>query len=98
MPHLRRPLFRSPDSMTATKDDTIGLQQLLDEISKDLDELVQKNPKDYSNRGTVPWWMLERERVLARHLPATIVKKLRKAASVKKWLWIFSAGWLVMVL
>ena len=46
----------------------------------------------------VMYWQLQRERVLARHLPTTVVKKARRVQNLKKWLIVFSLGWAAMLL
>lgn len=77
--------------------DTIGLAELLDEVSNDLAELRKKNPNDYSIKTVVMWWDLERDRLIARHLPNGIVKTIGRVKSMKRLLLRFSAGWLAML-
>jgi hypothetical protein len=79
------------------KDDTIGIQELMDEIDKDVADYKARNAGDYSVKNVVMFWQLERERVLIRHLPATLVKKARRARSVRFWLGCFSAAWAALI-
>jgi hypothetical protein len=83
--------------MRDTTSDTIGLSALLDEVSRDLDELRKKNPGDYSMKTIMMWWELERDRLVARHTPNGVVKQLRRVKSMKRLLLWFSAGWLTML-
>jgi len=75
----------------------IGLTELLDEVNRDLDELVKKHAGDYSTRNITMWWDLERERLLVRHSPASLVRKFHRARGLKRILTYFSAGWLTMI-
>jgi hypothetical protein len=83
--------------MRDTTSDTIGMTELLDEVSRDLDELRKKSPGDYSMKTIVMWWDLERDRLVARHTPNGVVKRLRRVRSMKRLLVAFSAGWLAML-
>ena len=76
---------------------TIGLTELLDEVGRDLDELRKRHPGDYSTKNLTMWWELERDRLLARHSPASVVRKMRRARGLKRSLALFTAGWLAMV-
>jgi len=78
--------------------DTIGLPELLDEVSHDLDEFRKKHASDYTVKNITLWWELERDRVLARHVPATTLRKLRRVQSVRRMLLLFTAGWLTMAI
>jgi hypothetical protein len=72
--------------------DTIGLTQLLDEVSNDLDETRKKLPGDYTIKNATMWWELEKERLLTRHGPTKAVRKLLKHRSMKRALLAFCAG------
>ena len=80
------------------KNNTIGLTELLDEISRDLDELKKKNPGDYSMKGIAMYWDMQREKILARHAPTTAVKKFRRVQGFRKMMTWFFAGWVVMLI
>lgn len=54
--------------------DTIGMADLLDEVSRDLDDFRRKHPGDYSVKNVTLWWEMEKERLTIRHGPATAVK------------------------
>ena len=69
---------------------TIGLAELLDEVTRDLSELRSKHASDYSLKNVTMWWELEKERLVMRHSPATIV--WRKARVVKRLTIGFLAG------
>src|SRR4051812_10862130 len=73
-------------SRTAMSDaqDTIGMTELLDEVSRDLDDFRKKHPGDYNLKSITLWWDLERERLVTRHSPQTVVKNLRRARNVKR--------------
>lgn len=77
--------------------ETIGLTELLDEVSRDIDELRKKHPSDYGIKNLTMWWELERERLVARHGLGALVKKLRKVHSMRKMLGLFTVGWLTML-
>lgn len=79
------------------KPQTIGLTELLDEVDRDLDELRKKHPADYGMKNLEMWWGLERERVLARHSPAAVVRKLHRVRGLKRSLALFTAGWFAMI-
>jgi hypothetical protein len=77
--------------MTDAKE-TIGITELLDEISRDLDDYRKKHPNDYGVKGVTLWWDTEKERLAMRHVPETLVKKIRRARSVKWMMVWFLAG------
>jgi hypothetical protein len=79
------------------KQKTIGLSELLDGISQDLDELRKKHASDYNIKNITMWWELEKERVLARHMPGSIVKTVRRYRSTMRILGWFTTGWLAML-
>lgn len=79
------------------KPDTIGLTALLDQVTADLDELRKKHPNDYNVKNITLWWELERERLLARHSPASVVKKLRRVQGMKRMMAWFFGGWATML-
>lgn len=72
---------------------TIGLTALLDEVSADVEALRKKHPGDYSLKNVTLWWELERERVLARHNPGSIVKKAQTIQRLKRFLLWSLVGW-----
>jgi len=77
---------------------TIGLQDLLSQVDRDLDDFRRKHQSDYSTKNISLWWDLERERILTRHVPSTLVKKLRHAESLKRSLAFFAAGGITILL
>lgn len=76
---------------------TIRLSALLDGISNDLDELRKKHPSDYNIKSITMWWELEKERVISRHSPGTLVKSMRRIQNAKRLIAYFFAGWVVML-
>lgn len=74
------------------KQDTIGLTQLLDEVSNDINELRKKHPSDYGVKNLIMWWELERERIIIRHGSTAAVKRLLKIRSMKRVMLAFLAG------
>lgn len=79
------------------KDNTIGLSELLAEVDRDLDEFRKKHPNDYSVKNISLWWELERALIMTRHASFTVVKKLRRAQSMKRLMIWFFAGWVTSV-
>lgn len=79
------------------KHETIGLAELMEEIERDLDELRKKHSTDYNVKTITMWWQLKRERVMTRHASFSVVKKLRKAQTMKRLMVWFFAGWLTML-
>jgi hypothetical protein len=77
--------------------ETIGLTALLDEVSRDLEELRRKHPGDFSLKNLDLWWELERERLLTRHHPSSILRRHRRLQSLKRVLAWFTAGSLAMI-
>jgi hypothetical protein len=61
---------------------TIGLQDLLDEVSRDLDEYRKKHATDYGVKNVTLWWELQKERLLLRHAPTT---KVKLSSRLRKW-------------
>ena len=90
-------LISVPLLIMEDKQHTIGLADLLDEVHRDLDELRKKHPSDYSIRNITMWWELEKERLLTRHGPASVAKKLRRHPGLIRMLAWFFAGWLAML-
>lgn len=76
------------------KQHTIGLSELLDEVDNDLADFRKKHPGDYSLKNITLWWEMERERLVTRHVPTTVVKTLRKAHKARWTIACFVAGWL----
>lgn len=70
--------------------DIIGIGELLDEVSRDLDDFRRKHPADYGVKNITLWWDMEKERLLTRHGAAGVVRKLR--ARGLKWL----AAWFAL--
>lgn len=62
------------------------------EIDRDLEDFRKKHASDYGVKNITLWWELQKDRVLARHLPATTLQKLRRVRTMKYWLGIFTAG------
>ncbi|GEM_PF-6377634 len=79
------------------KQEIIGLAALLDEVNRDIEELRKKHPGDYSVKNLTMWWELERERLVTRHSPASVVKKLRRVQGVRRLMIGFFAGWATML-
>lgn len=77
------------------KHKTIGLSELLDEVSSDLAEFRSKHPGDYSVKNITLWWTLEKERLAMRHSPASIVAK--HAGLLKRLSIGFVAGAMTML-
>lgn len=75
---------------------TIGFQDLLDEVSRDIDEFRKKHPNDYGVRNVTMWWELERERLVTRHVPGSVIRTLRRVRSMRRLFAWFTAGWLAM--
>ena len=88
-------LFQLP--IMDDKQEIIGLAALLDEVNRDIDELRKKHPGDYSVKNLTMWWELERERLVTRHSPASVVKKLRRVQGIKRMMIGFFAGWATML-
>ena len=89
-PRKRRFYSFPPNVMEDQK--TIGLAELLDEVSRDIDDFRKKHPNDYGIKGTTMWWELERERLLTRHGSFAAVKRMRQIASFKKTTLVFFGG------
>jgi len=79
------------------KQETIGLTELLDEVNRDLEELRRKHSSDYSIRNITMWWELERERLVTRHSPGSVVRKVRAILGLKRMIAWFFVGWLMML-
>ena len=79
------------------KNDTIGLTDLVDEITRDLDDFRKKHAGDYSVKNITLWWEMEKERLLVRHAPSTVVRRLTRAKKLWKMLAWFTAGWIVLL-
>jgi hypothetical protein len=76
---------------------TIGLMELLDEISRDLDELRKKHAGDYGMKNLTMWWELERDRLLVRHDSARIIRRRRRLHGIRRTLALFAAASLTTV-
>jgi hypothetical protein len=77
--------------------DTIGLTELLDEVSRDLDDYRKKHPNDYGVKGVTLWWDTEKERLTMRHGSASVLKKSRREEFMKRLAIWFLAAWTVML-
>ena len=53
----------------------IGMADLLDEVSRDLEDFRRKHATDYSVKNVTMWWELERERLLIRHKEARVARR-----------------------
>ena len=73
---------------------TIGLIELLDEVTHDIDELRKKHPNDYGVKNMTIWWDLEKERMLNRHGSYAVIKRLRQIKSMKRSMSLFFGGWI----
>ncbi len=71
---------------------TIGMTDLLDEVSRDLDDFRKKHASDYSVKNITLWWELERERLLVRHKDARVTRRSLPGRRV----WIFIGSCVVM--
>lgn len=89
--------FCSPCSKMDSKQLTIGLQELLEEVDRDLDEFRKKHASDYSVKNITLWWGTEKERVLMRHEPDSVVKTIHELRRVKWFAAFFVAGQLVLL-
>ncbi len=74
---------------------TIGLTELLDEVSRDLDEYRKKHPNDYGVKGVTLWWDTEKERLAMRHGSATLVKYSRREERMKRLAILFLVAWTI---
>lgn len=74
------------------KNSTIGLPDLLEEVSRDLDDYRRKLATDFGVKNVTLWWELEKERLLLRHAPTTAVRRTVRAQKLRRALGWFSAG------
>lgn len=74
---------------------TIGLAELLDEVSRDLDEYRKKHPNDYGVKGVTLWWDTEKERLTMRHGSASVLKKSRREQRMKRLTIAYLVAWTV---
>lgn len=77
--------------------DSIGLGELLDEASRDLDEYRRKHPNDYGVKGVTLWWDTEKERLTMRHGPASVLRQSRREARTKRLAIWFLAAWTLVL-
>lgn len=70
---------------------TIGLSDLLDEVSGDLDDFRRKHQSDYGVKNITLWWDMERERIATRHKEARVVPRVRP-----RRLWLLAGASIVM--
>jgi hypothetical protein len=75
---------------------TIGLNELLDEVSRDLDEFRKKHSNDYGVKNVTLWWALERERLMVRHAGVRAVRQPRRAHLLKWLTYLFAGAFLVI--
>lgn len=73
--------------------DTIGITELLDEVSRDLDDFRKKHPGDYSVKNVTLWWETEKERLTMRHSSSTLVKNSRREERMKRLAIWFLVAW-----
>lgn len=71
---------------------TIGLADLLAEITNDLDDFRKKHPTDFGVKNITMWWEMEHERILHRYQSFTLVKTIRRLQRYKGFLLWFFAG------
>jgi hypothetical protein len=69
----------------------VGMADLLDEVSRDLDDFRKKHASDYSLKGITLWWELEKERLLIRHKEARVARHLMS----RRRAWAFAVGCMV---
>ena len=67
---------------------TIGMADLLDEVSRDLEDFRRKHASDYSVKNVTMWWELEKERLLIRHKEARVARRFVSRRRV----WILIVG------
>jgi hypothetical protein len=70
------------------RDNIIGMTDLLDEVSRDLDDFRKKHASDYGVKNVTLWWELERERLLIRHKEARVARHLMS----RRRAWAFAVG------
>lgn len=70
--------------------DIIGIGELLDEVSRDLDDFRRKHPTDYGVKNVTLWWDMEKERLLTRHGAAGVARRLRLTQGLR-WLAVWFA-------
>ncbi len=56
------------------KQNIIGMTDLLDEVSQDLEDFRRKHASDYGVKNITLWWELERERLLVRHKDVRVAR------------------------
>jgi len=66
----------------------IGMTDLLDEVSRDLEDFRKKHASDYSVKNVTLWWELERERLLIRHKEARVARRFMS----RRRAWILVVG------
>jgi hypothetical protein len=67
---------------------TIGMADLLDEVSRDLEDFRRKHASDYGVKNVTMWWELERERLLIRHKEARVARRFMSRRRV----WMLAVG------
>lgn len=72
--------------------DIIGIGELLDEVSRDLDDFRRKHPTDYGVKNITLWWDMEKERLLTRHGAAGVARTLRRMQGLKWFAACFALG------
>lgn len=88
----REAAYIFPTATMPENPNTIGLQDLLDEISRDLDNFRKKHASDYGVKNITLWWDMEKERLLVRHVPSSVVRTITGARSVRRAIGWFTAG------
>lgn len=72
----------------------IGMTDLLDEVTRDLEDFRKKHASDYGVKNITMWWELERERLLLRHKETRVARRLLS----KRRAWTFAVGCLATFL
>lgn len=72
----------------------IGMLDLLDEVSRDLEDFRRKHTSDFGVKNITMWWELERERLAIRHKEARVARHHLS----KRRAWTFAVGCMVTFL
>lgn len=76
----------------STIQNIIGMADLLDEVSRDLEDFRRKHATDYSVKNVTMWWELEKERLLFRHKEARVVRRFMS----RRRAWVLVVGCFAM--
>ncbi len=66
----------------------IGMAELLEEVSRDLQDFRRKHQTDYGVKNVTMWWELEKERLLIRHKEARVARRFISRRGV----WLLAVG------